>query len=73
MYSCDNSYSGDNCKVCGKPLSSDEQAIYRKLVLRCATEFMCIDCLAEYLGVSAKSIEDLIRYYCESGTCTLFR
>lgn len=63
----------DTCKKCGKPLGSDDIAIYRKMVLRCAEEFLCIDCLAEYLGVSRKAIEDRIRYYRESGTCMLFR
>ncbi len=63
----------DTCKQCGKSLTSDDMAIYRKLVLRCADEFLCMDCLAEYLGVSRKAIEDRIRYYRESGTCTLFR
>ncbi len=63
----------DTCKKCGKPLKTDEIAIYRKMVLRCADEFLCIDCLAEYFGVKREVIEDRIRYYRESGTCVLFR
>jgi biotin operon repressor len=63
----------DTCKECGAPLHSDDIAIYRKMVLRCAQEFMCIDCLAKYLGVSREAIEERIRYYRESGTCVLFR
>lgn len=62
-----------NCKKCGKKdLSGDELAIYRKLVNRGATEFLCIDCLAEYFNCDRKEIEDRIKYYRESGSCTLF-
>lgn len=61
------------CKKCGVPLGSDDIAIYRKMVLRCATEYLCIDCLAEYFGVTREAIEEKIRYYRESGTCVLFR
>ena len=61
------------CKKCGKPeLSGDELAIYRKLVNRGATEFLCIDCLAEYFCCDRKDIEDRIKPYRESGACTLF-
>ena len=51
---------------CKAPLGCDDVAIYRKMVLRCATEFMCIDCLAEYLGVSRQAIEERIRFYRET-------
>lgn len=62
-----------NCKKCGKEnLSGDELAIYRKLVDRGATEFLCIDCLAEFFGCDRKDIEDRIKYYRDSGECTLF-
>lgn len=62
-----------NCKRCGKQeLGGDELAIYRKLVNRGATEFLCIDCLADYFGCSRKELEDRIKYYRESGECTLF-
>ena len=58
---------------CKAPLGCDDVAIYRKMVLRCATEFMCIDCLAEYLGVSRQAIEERICFYRETGSCALFR
>lgn len=61
------------CKKCGKAeLSGDELAIYRKLVNKGATEFLCLDCLAEYFRCPRSDIEERIRYYRESGTCTLF-
>lgn len=65
--------NSETCKKCGKKLVQDDIAIYKKLVLRTADEYLCIDCLAEYLGVSRKAIEDRIRYFRESGTCVLFR
>lgn len=61
------------CKKCGAPLLADDIAIYRKLVTRNAEEFFCIGCLADYFRVPRKAIEERIRYYRESGTCTLFR
>lgn len=61
------------CKKCGAPLGQDDVAIYKKLVLRTADEFLCIGCLADYLGVSKEAIEAKIRYFRESGVCALFR
>lgn len=61
------------CKKCGALLGQDDIAIYRKMVLRTAEEFLCIDCLAGYFGVSREAIEAKIRYFRESGTCALFR
>ena len=58
---------------CGAKLMQDDQAIYRKMVLRTADSFLCIDCLAEYFGVSRAAIEEKIRYFRESGNCALFR
>ncbi len=63
----------ETCKKCGAKLCTDDIAIYKKMVMRTADEFLCIDCLAEYFGVSRKAIEDKIRYFRESGVCTLFR
>lgn len=62
-----------NCHKCGKEdLSGDELAIYRKLVNRGATEFLCIDCLAEFFKCDKSEIEARIKYYRDSGECTLF-
>lgn len=59
------------CKKCGKELAPDETAIYRRLVSRAATEFLCIDCLAEFFRCDRAVILERIRYYKEMG-CTLF-
>ena len=61
------------CKKCGASLYDDDISIFRKLVDRGADEFLCIDCLAVRFGCTRGAIEDLIRYYRESGQCTLFR
>ena len=31
------------CARCGKPLSSDETGLSRKLINRCTTVFFCLD------------------------------
>lgn len=61
------------CRVCGTPLSGDDIAIYKKLVFRGAEDFLCISCLAAYFNCPRAEIEKRIRYYRESGQCTLFR
>lgn len=61
------------CQQCGARLSSDEKAIYMKMVSRNATEFLCLNCLSEKLGCSRGALEERIRYYRESGNCVLFR
>ena len=62
-----------DCRKCGAHLTSDEKAIYMKLVSRTASSFLCMDCLAEALHCERKAIEERIRYYRESGNCVLFR
>lgn len=62
-----------NCKDCGAELHDDDIAIFRKLVDRGAEYFCCIDCLCEQLGCKREAVEALIKYYRESGKCTLFR
>ncbi len=61
------------CKKCSAELFSDDIAIHRKLILRNAEEFFCIDCLAEYFGCKRENVEALIEHYRISGNCTLFR
>ncbi len=61
------------CRQCGGPLGMDDRAIYKKLVNRGAEDFLCIGCLADYFQVPREEIEERIRYYRESGECTLFR
>lgn len=61
------------CQNCGAVLAADDKAIYMKLISRNAVSFLCIDCLGKQLGCGRGPIEERIRYYRESGNCTLFR
>lgn len=61
------------CRECNIPLTSDEIAIYFKLVSRNATDFLCINCLGEKLKCGREPIEKKIQYFRQSGNCTLFR
>lgn len=61
------------CRKCGSKLFGDEIAIYMKLISRNATDYLCLNCLSERLGCQREDLEKRIRYYRESGECTLFR
>lgn len=61
------------CMECRKKLTSDEKAIYIKLVDRTASRFLCLDCLGSKMGCGREPLEERIRYYRESGNCVLFR
>lgn len=61
------------CISCKKSLCADEKALNLKLISRTVTTFYCLDCLAEKLGCNREALEERIRYYRESGNCTLFR
>ena len=61
------------CMTCDARLTSDEKAIYMKLVNRTASEFLCLDCLSKKLGCERETIKKRIRYYRESGNCVLLR
>ena len=61
-----------NCKKCQKPLSSDEKSLYLKLVSRQATEFLCINCLADYFSVDESVLKQKIKQFKDNG-CLLFK
>ena len=65
--------NSETCKECGKKLVPDDIAIYLKLVTRNAKDFLCIDCLGTKLKCGRGPIEERIKYYRDSGNCTLFR
>ncbi len=60
------------CKECGKILGIDDIAIYRRLIHREAEEFLCRNCLADFLKVDVGEINDKIEYFKRIG-CTLFK
>ena len=48
-----------DCRKCGAHLTSDEKAIYMKLVSRTASSFLCMDCLAEALHCERKRLKNV--------------
>lgn len=60
-----------NCKKCNRVLTSDERAVYMKMVNRQAKEFLCKTCLAEYFEVNEKLIDKKIQQFKDAG-CMLF-
>lgn len=63
----------NKCYKCEETLTWDDIGIYMKMVSRDAREFLCMDCLAEKLGCQRTDLEKRIKYFRESGNCTLFR
>ncbi len=61
----------DRCELCGRALSGDAAALYQKLICRSAERCLCLRCLAAKLGLSKKTLYDLIDRYRRMG-CTLF-
>ena len=59
------------CTRCNRELNGIDIGAYRKLINKCAKEFMCCDCLATGLGWTREYLDDVIRLYRERG-CTLF-
>ena len=59
------------CDHCGKKLTSNEIGLTKKLISRKALEFLCMDCLAAYLGTTKEILEDKIEQFKEEG-CDLF-
>ena len=59
------------CFQCGRKLTADEVAVYRKMVNRSAEEFLCKTCLAAYFDVSEDKIDRKIEQFKRIG-CLLF-
>ncbi len=59
------------CKVCGKELSNDEIGLSKKLINRGATEFSCINCLADFFNCDVPLLEKKIEQFKKQG-CALF-
>lgn len=60
------------CRNCKKELSKDEIALCKKLLGRNIIEFMCIDCLADYIECSTEDLKIKIEEFKEQG-CSLFK
>ena len=60
------------CLRCGKSLHGDEIALYRKLVMREASHYLCMECLASDLSTTTKRLKELIDYFRDQQKCCLF-
>lgn len=61
----------ERCFHCGRELTPDEIAIYKRMVNRGAEDFLCITCFAEKFNVSEELIREKIVHFKQMG-CTLF-
>lgn len=59
------------CKNCKRKLTGDEIGLTKKLINRGATEFYCIDCLAEMFKCDKELLEKKIEQFRKMG-CALF-
>jgi hypothetical protein len=59
------------CRECGAKLTSDEIAIYRRLIDRDAGDCLCADCLAAKFKCPRSVIDEKIAHFKEMG-CMLF-
>ena len=57
---------------CGRKLTFDEIGIHKKMLNRGATEFYCLTCLAEHIGVTEERLQERIEHFRREG-CLLFR
>lgn len=60
------------CLQCGRPLTSDEIGLTRKMINRGASRFFCLSCLAARFDVPEEALRRKIQEFREMG-CTLFR
>lgn len=60
------------CIKCGRELCGNDIGLTKKLINRGATDFFCIDCLAEKFDCSRELLEKKIKQFKSSG-CTLFK
>lgn len=63
----------EKCFACGAQLHDDDRALYRKLVLRNADEFLCLDCQAGRFNTTRAKLEALIERFRQYGNCGLFK
>lgn len=59
------------CISCEKELTRDDIGFHKKMVNRGAEEFMCIECLCDYFGITVEKANEMIEHFKEMG-CTLF-
>lgn len=61
----------NRCKSCGRDLLPDEIGLYKRIVNRGATEYLCMTCLAEKFECSEELLKRKIEHFRNMG-CLLF-
>lgn len=61
----------DKCFLCQAELTADERALYARLIDRCASEFLCYDCLAQKLNVPKEALIEKVELFKSQG-CAMF-
>ena len=60
-----------SCTNCSKNLEKDEIALCKKLLGKNTKQFLCIECLGDYLNTDKELLLQKIEQFKEEG-CTLF-
>ena len=60
-----------SCTNCSKNLEKDEIALCKKLLGKKTKQFLCIECLGDYLNTDKELLLQKIEQFKEEG-CTLF-
>ena len=59
------------CMKCSRGLTADEVGLHKKLMGRGSREFLCIDCLAAYIGCPTEVLKKKTEEFRAMG-CMLF-
>lgn len=59
------------CTVCGASVTGDEIGLYRKLINRGASDYLCKSCLAKRFDCEIALLDEKIAQFKQMG-CTLF-
>lgn len=59
------------CVNCSQDLSKEEGALSKKLLGKNTKQFLCLNCLSEYLNTDQDILKEKIEQFKEEG-CTLF-
>lgn len=59
------------CDECSCKVEKKIVALNKKLISRNMKQFLCINCLANYLGTSTEELDNKIKQFVEEG-CELF-
>jgi len=60
------------CYTCGRPLTSNEEGLSRKLINRGTDKLYCYACLSKSFRVPEEKLREMVVRFREAG-CTLFR